>query len=142
MQAEGLALAGKPDEGLALLYQAFEIVCQYQEHYHEAEIRRLTGELLLQSAALHGQDRQQEAEQWLQGALDFARNRQHRAAALRCATSLSQLQVAQGRSSEAKIVLKSEYDAVSEGFYTRDVQVAGALLEPLLPAEYDPLATA
>jgi predicted ATPase/class 3 adenylate cyclase len=142
MQAEGLALAGKPDEGLALLYQAFEIVCQYQEHYHEAEIRRLTGELLLQSAGLHGQDRYQEAEQWLQGALDFARNRQHRAAALRCATSLSKLCIAQGQHTEAKNVLKAEYDVVSEGFYTRDVQVAGALLEPLLPAEYDPFATA
>jgi predicted ATPase len=138
MQAEGLALAGKPDEGLALLYQAFEIVCQYQEHYHEAEIRRLTGELLMQSAALHGQDRQQEAEQWLQGALDFARNRQHHAAALRCATSLSQLLLSQGRTQEAKNILKTEHDGVSEGFYTRDVRVAGALLEPLMPAKYEP----
>lgn len=131
MQAEGLALAGRPDEGLAVLAQAFEMVCKYKEHYHEAEIRRLTGELILQSATQQGQDRSLEAQQWLLGALEFARAHEHRAAALRSATSLGHLWRAQGRPQDAWHILKLEYDAVTEGFYTRDVQAAGALLEQL-----------
>ncbi|MDR7379111.1 class 3 adenylate cyclase/predicted ATPase [Rhodoferax ferrireducens] len=131
MQAEGLALAGRPDEGLAVLAQAFEMVCQYKEHYHEAEVRRLTGELILQSAAQHGQDRSLEAQQWLLGALEFARAHQHHAAALRSATSLGRLWQTQGRPQDAWHILKLEYDAVTEGYYTQDVQAASALLEQL-----------
>nr|WP_315246474.1 AAA family ATPase [uncultured Albidiferax sp.] len=130
MQAEGLALAGRPDEGLALLAEAFDLVCHTREHYHEAEVRRLTGELILQSARLHGVDRQGEAQQWLQGALEFAHGHRHAAAALRSATSLARLWMGQGRHAEAYRILKIEYDGVTEGFYTRDVQVASALLQP------------
>lgn len=134
MQAEGLALAGRPDEGLVLLAEAFELVCHTREHYHEAEVRRLTGELILQSARLHGVDRQEEAQEWLQGALEFAHHHRHTAAALRSATSLARLWMAQGRHTEAHRILKIEYDGVTEGFYTRDVQVASALLQPLTHA--------
>ena len=131
MQAEGLALAGRPDEGLALLAEAFDLVCQYKEHYHEAEVRRLTGELVLQSSRLHGLDRQLEAQQWLLGALEFAQSHQHTAAALRSATSLARLWSSQGRHAEARHILKIEYDFVTEGFYTRDVQAANDLLQVL-----------
>lgn len=137
MQAEGLALAGQPDEGLELLAEAFKLVCHYKEHYHEAEIRRLTGELILQSPGLHGQGRQLEAQQWLLGALEFARNHQHVAAALRSATSLARLWSTQGRNADAQRILKIEYDAVTEGFYTRDVQAASALLQHLQSAHND-----
>ncbi len=131
MQAEGLALAGRPDAGLALLAEAFALVCHTKEHYHEAEVRRLTGELILLSSRQHGLDRQGEAQQWLQGALEFARTHQHAAAALRSATSLARLWSAQGRHAEAQHVLKIEYDGVTEGFYTHDVQAASALLQQL-----------
>ena len=134
MQAEGLALAGRPDEGLVLLAEAFELVCHTREHYHEAEVRRLTGELILQSARLHGVDRQEEAQEWLQGSLEFAHHHRHTAAALRSATSLARLWMAQGRHTETHRILKIEYDGVTEGFYTRDVQVASALLQPLTHA--------
>jgi predicted ATPase len=105
-------------------------VCHTREHYHEAEVRRLTGELILQSARLHDVDRQEEAQEWLQGALEFAHGHRHTAAALRSATSLARLWTAQGRHAEAYRILKIEYDGVTEGFYTRDVQVASALLQP------------
>ena len=139
MQAEGLALAGRPDEGLALLAEAFGLVSHYQEHYHEAEVRRLTGELILQSSRQHGVDRQLEAQQWLLGALEFAHTHQHTAAALRSATSLTRLWTHQGRHGDAQHILKIEYDGVTEGFYTRDVQAAHALLQRLQPASSLPL---
>ncbi|MBC7683457.1 MAG: AAA family ATPase [Ferruginibacter sp.] len=137
MQAEGLALAGRPDEGLALLAEAFGLVCHYKEHYYEAEVRRLTGELILQSSLLLGQDRQLEAQQWLLGALEFARSHQHTAAALRSATSLARLWSTQGRNADARRILKIEYDGVTEGFNTRDVQAASALLQHLQSAHND-----
>ncbi|MEO6856485.1 MAG: AAA family ATPase [Rhodoferax sp.] len=129
MQAEGLALAGRPDEGLALLAEAFDLVCHYKEHYHEAEVRRLTGELILQSSRQQGVDRQLEAQQWLLGALEFAHAHRHTAAALRSATSLARLWSTQGRDADALRILKIEYDDVTEGYYTRDVQAANALLQ-------------
>ena len=131
MQAEGLALAGRPDEGLVLLAEAFELLCRYKEHYHEAEVRRLTGELILQSSRLHGLDRQLEAQQWLLGALEFAHSHQHSAAALRSATSVAHLWSTQGRNADAQRILKAEYDGITEGFYTRDVLAASALLQQL-----------
>ncbi|MES1162098.1 MAG: hypothetical protein ABUL50_03450, partial [Rhizobacter sp.] len=65
MQAEGLALAGQPEAGLALLEKAIDIVGRCGERYYEAEIRRLVGELVLQSAALRRVNRNEEAERWL-----------------------------------------------------------------------------
>jgi class 3 adenylate cyclase/tetratricopeptide (TPR) repeat protein len=140
LQAEGLARADRPDEGLAVLAQAFELVCRVQEHYYEAEVRRLTGDLILQSARQHGHNRDLEAQQWLEGALAFAHAHQHQGAALRSATSLARLWAAQGQAQEAYRVLKCEYDKVTEGFYTRDVQVANALLVTLQPADVATLA--
>ena len=137
MQAEGLALAGRPDEGLALLAEAFDLVSHYKEHYHEAEVRRLTGELILQSARVHGLDRQLEAQQWLLGALEFAHQHQHPAAALRSATSLARLWATQGGHADAQRVLKMEYDGVTEGFDSRDVQAAGSMLQHLHSALHD-----
>ncbi len=134
LQAEGLARADRPDEGLAVLAEAFELLSRVQEHYYEAEVRRLTGDLILQSAAQHGHDRSLEAQHWLEGALAFAHTHQHAGAALRSATSLARLWASQGRQPDAYRVLKIEYDKVTEGFYTRDVQVANALLAALQPA--------
>lgn len=121
MQAEGFALAGRPEEGLALLERAYAIVCKYKERYYEAEIRRLTGELTLQSAALRGLDRTAEAEQWLTGALAFAQEKQLHSMALRCADSLGRLRMAQDRNAEAARVLDPVYAWFSEGGDTRDL---------------------
>lgn len=131
MRAEGLALAGRPDEGLALLERAFGIVCKYGERYYEAEIRRLLGELILQSAALQGSDRNDEAERWFLGALEFAQEKQLRSLSLRSAISLSRLRMAQGRSTEAMQILEPAYAWFEEGRSTRDLELARALLENL-----------
>jgi class 3 adenylate cyclase/predicted ATPase len=131
MQAEGLALAGRPDEGLALLECAFDVVCKCGERYYEAEIRRLSGELILQSAALRGADRNNEAERWFLGALEFAEEKQLRSLSLRSAINLSRLRMAQGRSAEAMQILEPVYEWFGEGRNTRDLDSARALVENL-----------
>ncbi len=134
LQAEGLALAGRPDDGLALLHRAFDIVCKYGERYYEAEIRRLLGELTLQSAALRGQDDSVAAERWFVGALAFAEEKQLRSLALRSAISLGRLRLAQGRSAEALQILQPAYEWFEEGKGTRDLELARTLIENLRPA--------
>lgn len=134
LQAEGLALAGRPDEGLALLQRAFDIVSRYGERYYEAEIRRLLGELTLQSAALHGRDESAAAERWFVGALAFAQEKQLHGLGLRSAISLGRLRLAQGRSEEALQNLEPAYAWFEEGKGTRDLEQARTLIEALRPA--------
>ncbi len=128
LQAEGLALAGRPDDGLALLQRAFDIVCKYGERYYEAEIRRLLGELTLQSAALHGRSEDSAAERWFLGALAFAQEKQLHSLGLRSAISLARLRIAQGRSMEALQILQPAYAWFEEGRGTRDLEQARTLI--------------
>ena len=129
MQAEGLALAKRPDEGLDLLEEACEIAAITGERYYEAEIQRLLGELILQSAALRGVDRSAEAQRWFLGGLDLAEASKLYSLKLRCATSLGRLWSSQGRSGEAMEVLGSAYRWFTEGAKTRDLECARALLK-------------
>ena len=121
MQAEGLALANRPDDGLALLENAFEIVRKSGERYYEAEIRRLFGALILQSATLRGNDRSGEAERWFLSGLESAEAAKLHSLKLRCAISLGRLWASQGSFAEAMQVLAPAYDWFGEGADTRDL---------------------
>jgi predicted ATPase/class 3 adenylate cyclase len=131
MRAEGLALGGRPDEGLALLERALAIIDRCGERYYEAEIRRLFGALILQSAAAAGLDRSAEAESWLRGARECAQSRKLRSLALRAAIDLADLWRSQGRQGEAIDVLEPAYRSIDEGASTRDLVRARALLVTL-----------
>jgi predicted ATPase len=124
MRAEGLALDHRPEDGLALLEQALAIVNRTGERYYEAEIRRLIGQLTLQSAARAGLDRNAEAENWLCEALDCARSRKLASLTLRAAMDLGHLWQARGRSGDAVAMLAQACDAIEGGEGTRDVVAA------------------
>ena len=128
LRAEGFALGGRPDEGLALLEDALAIVNRCGERYYEAEIRRLFGQLILQSAASAGLDRSAEAESWLREAQHCAQSRKLQSLALRCAITLADLWHSQGRHAEAIEVLEPAYQSIREGAGTRDLVRARELL--------------
>ena len=128
LRAEGFALGGRPEEGLALLEDALAIVNRCGERYYEAEIRRLFGQLILQSAASAGLDRSAEAESWLREAQRCAQSRKLKSLALRCAVTLADLWHSQGRHAEAIEVLEPAYRSIDEGAGTRDVVRARELL--------------
>ena len=128
LRAEGLALGGRPDEGLALLEDALAIVNRCGERYYEAEIRRLFGQLILQSAASAGLNRSAEAESWLREAQHCAQSRKLQSLALRCAITLADLWHSQGRHAEAIEVLEPAYESIDEGAGTRDLVRARQLL--------------
>ncbi|HET9978766.1 MAG TPA: AAA family ATPase, partial [Burkholderiaceae bacterium] len=97
LRAEGLALGGRREEALALLEEALAIVERTGERYYEAEVRRLTGRLVLESAERAGLDRTAEAQTWLREALECARARRLMSLALRSAINLADLWLVQQR---------------------------------------------
>jgi DNA-binding SARP family transcriptional activator len=130
--AEAQASAGQPEDGLSTLAEALAFVEETDERYCEAELYRLKGELLLMQgdeaeaeASLH------QAESCFQHATDVARRQQARSWELRATTSLARLWQMQGRAGEARLMLAEVYGWFTEGFDTRDLQEARALLEEL-----------
>ena len=72
-----------------------------------------------------------EAESLLDQALRTARSQQARSLELRAATDLARLWMNQGKRAEARDVLESIYGRFSEGFDTRDLREAKAVLAQL-----------
>jgi predicted ATPase len=93
---------------------------------YEAEVYRLKGELLQQSAKQQG-----EAEESFHQALDVARRQQAKSWELRATMSLSRLWQCQGKRDEARQLLTQIYNWFTEGFDTADPKEAKALLEEL-----------
>jgi predicted ATPase len=100
---------------------------QQEERWWEAEIHRLRGVLLLRQTGTP----REEAETWLQRALDVARRQEAKSLELRAAMSLTRLWQQQGKRAEAQALLAPIYGWFTEGFDTADLQEARALLEEL-----------
>ena len=128
--AEGYGAVGQTDEGLCVLAEAFAEVATTAERRWEAELYRLQGELLLRA---QGSRRKAERtpEACFRQALAVARQQQAKALELRAAVSLSRLWQQQGKRDAARQLLAEIYGWFSEGFDTRDLQEAKALLEQL-----------
>ncbi len=103
--------------------EALATVQHNEEGHYEAEVYRLKGELLQQSAVQQG-----EAEESFHQALAVARRRQAKSWELRAAMSLSRLWQQQGKRIEAYELLAPIYGWFTEGFNTADLQEAKALL--------------
>ncbi len=125
--ADVLGRAGHVDAGLDTVPKALELVEQTGEHIWEAEIHRLRGELLRRAT---GGDRV-EAEACFNQSLALAREQGARSLELRAATSLARLWQAQARRDDARDLLAPVYDWFVEGFETRDLKDAKALLDEL-----------
>jgi class 3 adenylate cyclase/predicted ATPase len=118
---------GHPADSLQALAEAHTLVEQQDERWWEAEICRLRGILLLRQTM----PQPEEAEIWLQRALDVARHQQAKSLELRAAMSLSRLWQQQGKRDDARRVLAEVYGWFTEGFDTADLQEARALLDEL-----------
>jgi predicted ATPase len=104
-----------------------QFAARTNERFAEAELYRLQGELLLvQSSANH-----REAEGCFEQALAIARRQEAKSWELRAAMSLARLRERQGRREEGAQVLTSIYEWFTEGFATRDLMDAAALLAAL-----------
>ena len=124
--AEVCLLAGHLDEGLDALDLASTESEQNDEHWWDAEIHRLRGELLQAQGV--GSDK---IETIFQQALAIARAQEAKSFELRAAVSLAHLWQADARQSDAKMLLTQIYSWFTEGFDTPDLQTAQHLIAQL-----------
>lgn len=125
--AEGLAQIGEPDRALDLIGEVFAQIERpgWQERHYYAEAFRIKASLLLQQGDLEGAERSYIAS------LDWARRQQAKSWELRTATSYAWLMRDRGRISEAYELLAPVYNWFTEGFGTKDLKEAKALLAEL-----------
>jgi len=134
--AEAYGKVGQVDEGLNALAEGLTVAHKTGEGSHEAEIYRLTGELTLRQAgsrlqAVGGREKTEEAEECFLRALAVAQKQQAKSLELRAVTSLAGLWQQQGKHAEARQMLAEIYGWFTEGFDTKDLREAKALLEEL-----------
>ena len=111
----------------ALLGEATNAVDTTGERWFEAEVYRLAGEIALKLP----QSDSTKAQSYFEHALEVAREQQAKSWELRAAMSLARLWRDQGKVSEARELLAPVYGWFMEGFDTRDLKEAKALLEEL-----------
>jgi predicted ATPase len=124
------------EEGLAVLAQALAFVDKTGERFNEAELYRIKGELLLAQAGSRLQaggfrGKTEEAEKCFLQAIAIAQKQQAKSWELRAVMSLARLWQQQGKKDEARQLLAEIYHWFTEGFDTKDLQEAKALLEEL-----------
>jgi predicted ATPase len=125
--AEGLALSGDLEGGLSLIEEGLTQIARpgWEERSHLAEVLRLKGWMVQQQGKLAA------AEENYLASLDVAREQQAKSWELRTATSLARLWQSRGKRKEARELLAPIYNWFTEGFATKDLIEAKALLDEL-----------
>ena len=129
------------EEGLATIAEALALVEKNDERFYEAEVWRIKGELTLQLKVESGEWKVEEAEACFLKAIEIAQKQQAKSLELRAVMSLARLWQQQGKSAEAHDLLAPVYNWFTEGFDTKDLQEAKALIESLKNSESVVLST-
>ncbi len=125
--AKANARLGQLNEARRCMDEAVATVEATGERWNEAEIHRTAGEIALMSP----QPDATKAQAHFERALEVARGQQARSWELRAAMSLARLWRDQGKRAEAHDLLAPVCGWFTEGFETRDLREAKALLEEL-----------
>jgi class 3 adenylate cyclase/tetratricopeptide (TPR) repeat protein len=127
MASEALAGLGRVEEAINMLDGELETIQQTGERIHEAEILRYRGVLTL----LADSSQSTLAEDFVERGLDLSRKQKAKGWELRASTSLARLWQSQGKHKQAHDLLEPVYEWFTEGFDTKDLKRAKALLEEL-----------
>jgi predicted ATPase len=122
--AMAYAELGQIDDAWRCIDDAIERVERSKEKWGEAEVHRIAGEIALKSLAPDPE----KAEAYFDRALAVARAQQSKSWELRAAMSMARLWRDQGKREEARELLAPVYGWFTEGFDTRDLKEAEALL--------------
>jgi len=128
----GLAGLERFDEAIATVDRALVRAESSREHWCQAELIRIKGEVLLQQRP---ENEALAADRFL-AAIEFARRQGAIFWELRAALSAARLRISQKNRAGAAQILEPVYNRFSEGFDTADMLAAKQLLEgvPLDPA--------
>jgi predicted ATPase len=142
--AEALARADQTEEALRFIEEALAHSNRNKERYYLAELYRLKGEMLLEQLARRPVSRgatngktaassavDRDAERCISLAVDIAREQGAKSLELRASVSLARVYQAQRKLKEGRNLLADVYSKFTEGFATRDLKDAKALLETL-----------
>ena len=124
--AEAFGKVDRTEEALAILAQVPAAEDWTGEHVWDAELHRLKSEVMLVAGG-----HENEIEACFHQAIEISRHRQARSYELRATVSLCRLWQKQGKTEEARQMVQEIYDWFTEGFDTKDLQEAKALLEEL-----------
>jgi class 3 adenylate cyclase/predicted ATPase len=125
--AEAEASEGRIEAAFAILDNQLAETAESGQRWHDAELHRLRGELLLKRQPVDAA----EAEAAFTRAIEIARDQQARSFELRASTSLARLWRDQGKRAEVRDLLARIYGWFTEGFDTLDLKQAKALLDEL-----------
>jgi predicted ATPase len=125
--AEGFRRVGRYDDDLGIVALGVAHAEQHGQHFFDAELHRLRAETLLDMDG----NAVEEAEALLRQPLEIARRQEAKTFELRAATSLARLWQRQGKRDTARDLLAPIYGWFTEGFDTRDLIDAKALLDEL-----------
>ena len=117
--------AQQPQDGLRQLAEAVSVTDKTQSRYYEAEMHRVRGELFL---SMHDDGA---AEASFRKAINVAQHQSAKTWELRASTSVARFWRDQGKPQQARELLAPVYGWFTEGFDTRDLKEAKALLEEL-----------
>jgi predicted ATPase len=135
LEAEAYGYLGNPRAGLQRLMAVMADLPPGVDRYHQAELWRLRGELLLQAGGWGLEARHapqpETIEACFRQALVVARRQQAKSLELRAAMSLSRLWRQQGKRMAACELLAPIYGWFTEGFDTADLREAKTLLEEM-----------
>lgn len=121
VRARGLALGGRPADGLDAIDQAIEMFGGRANVLYP-ELPVIKGDLLLDMSGAEA------AEPWFQNAFDVGAKVEARMSQLRAATRLTRLRRAARKQPDGSDVLRTIYDTFTEGWDTVDLVEARALL--------------
>ena len=124
--AKAHAELGQFDEAWRNVHQAIAAIDNSNETWCEADLNRIAGEIARKSDA-----DALKAEKYFERALAVARQQQAKSWELRAATSMARLWRDQGKVHQAHELLAPVYGWFTEGFDTRDLKDAKALLDEL-----------
>ncbi|MBM0106772.1 helix-turn-helix transcriptional regulator [Steroidobacter sp. S1-65] len=125
--ADGLTLAGRPEEALTILRTIRRNAVPGAESVQLPELLRLQANALLSLE----QTNEARAERLLLRSSRIARRQSALAWELRTAMTLARLRYKQGQSEQARDLLAGTYGRFTEGFGTQDLQQAAQLLRDL-----------
>jgi predicted ATPase len=130
--AEAYGKMRQAEEGLSVVAEAVTTMNKTGECEYEAEVYRLKGELTLQAKVQGPESKvEDEAEECFHKAIAITRQQSAKSLELRAVMSLSRLWHQQGKKEEARQRLAEIYSWFTEGFDTKDLQEAKALLAEL-----------
>jgi class 3 adenylate cyclase/predicted ATPase len=125
--ARAYADLGRFDDAWHSIGEAVTAAATTKERWFEAELNRIAGEIALMSPEPNAT----KAEAYFSRALTVARDQKAKSFELRAVMSMAKLWADQGKRNEASELLAPVYGWFTEGFDTRDLQQAKALLADL-----------